>query len=144
MFYTLNYLGHYINSQSLLKPSRLAHEGEQIFLRAVLGDQIVFHMSFVYVEALDDIRMVEGPQYFYFILQHLHTRRAIVLEVYHFDCALTTGSTVNSSIHDAAETLTYFFTDVVYISSDAFLLREELRTIRDPHSRDTAPQMSLF
>jgi hypothetical protein len=101
-------------------------------------------MSFVYVKALDDIRMVEGPQYFYFILQHLHTRRTIVLEVYHFDCALTTGSTVNSSIYDAAETLTYFFTDIVYICSDAFLLREELRTIRDPHSRDTAPQLNLF
>lgn len=144
MLHSFYNLTHNLDSQSLLNFSSLVDKREKIFLRAVLSDKIVVSMCFIGVKTLDNVGVVEGPQYFYLIFQHSPTRRTVVLEVNDFDCTLIASSAVYPSVNETAKTFSYFLTDIIYIGTYSLLLRKEPRALRNLHRRYTMPQCNFF
>ena len=58
------------------------------------------------IEASYDIRVDNGPQYFYLVVQHLQTRFAVVTEIHYLDSAGFLCMDVHALVDDAAETST--------------------------------------
>jgi len=125
IFDSFDNLTSYLNSKGLLNSTCPVQKKVEILLRTIFSNDIVVFMRFVYVIAFYDIRMVEGPKYFYLILHHLHTGGIVIFEVNYLDCARVTSATMNSAIYYTTETFANLPTDIIHIGSDFFLLLEK-------------------